>query len=254
MMPGLIGGSGWGGGAFDPATHTLYIKATNQPALIRLIQLPASDTIQAEWSFDRSAALRVVPPDTSTPSAGGSASSDEGRSPRPLPISRPPYGTVVAIDMDTGEHRWEVTLGDTPWLREHPLLRGLDLPLLGVAGAPGPIVTAGGLLFVTGGGATLYAIDAANGATLWEADLGASGYAVPMTYRTGDGRQFVVIATGAGEEAVLRAFVLPADREAPAPAESADLRAARPGSGSRGNHPGADLLRENRPPGTGKIR
>jgi Glucose dehydrogenase len=77
---------------------------------------------------------------------------------------------------------------------------------VGVAGSPGPIVTAGGLIFVTGGGSTLYAIDTQNGATLWSADLGQNAYAVPMTYRTKAGKQFVVIATGAGTGAKLVAF------------------------------------------------
>ena len=88
-------------------------------------------------------------------------------------------------------------------------VRGVALPALGVAGAPGPIATRGGLLFVTGGGSTLYAIDSRSGATLWHADLGQMGYAVPMTYRTRAGRQFVVIATGSGAGASLQAFALP---------------------------------------------
>ena len=82
-------------------------------------------------------------------------------------------------------------------------------PLLGVAGAPGGIVTKGGLVFVTGGGSTLYAIDKTTGATLWQADLGRRAYSVPMTYRTRAGKQFVVIATGAGADAELVAFALP---------------------------------------------
>ena len=85
-------------------------------------------------------------------------------------------------------------------------MKGLDLPPLGVAGAPGPMVTAGGLVFLTGGGSTLYAIDKANGKTLWHADLGDRGYANPMTYRTRGGTQFVIIATGAGSNAKLMAF------------------------------------------------
>ena len=90
------------------------------------------------------------------------------------------------------------------------MLRNAGLPpLLGVAGAPGAIVTKGGLLFVSGGGSVLYAIDKKNGRTLWSADLGKRAYAVPMTYRTRAGRQYVVIATGAGRDAELVAFALP---------------------------------------------
>ncbi len=70
-------------------------------------------------------------------------------------------------------------------------------------------MTRGGLVFLTGGGSTLYAFDARDGAVLWETDLGARGYAVPMTYQTRAGRQFVVIATGSGPDATLKAFALP---------------------------------------------
>jgi len=64
------------------------------------------------------------------------------------------------------------------------------------------------LIFVTGGGSSLYAIDTERGGTLWSTDLGQGAYAVPMTYRTKAGRQFVVIATGAATGAKLVAFAL----------------------------------------------
>jgi quinoprotein glucose dehydrogenase len=202
MMPGVIGGIGWGGGAFDPETGTLYVKASNWPALVRLVGPVHNDTIQGAYVFDRTASLSLR-------LDSAQVSILETRTPRELPIHRPPYGTLTAIDLNTGEHRWQVTVGDMPELRAHPLLRHLDLPPLGVSGAPGPIVTRGGLVFLTGGGSTLYALDKATGETLWSADLGGIGYSVPMTYRTRDGRQFVVIATGAGDDAVLKAFALP---------------------------------------------
>jgi len=69
---------------------------------------------------------------------------------------------------------------------------------LGVAGSPGPLVTRGGVIFVTGGGNALWAIDAATGRELWSHDFGKQAYANPMTYRARDGRQYVVVATGAG--------------------------------------------------------
>jgi quinoprotein glucose dehydrogenase len=164
---------------------------------MRLIQAPRSDTINATYSFDRSASLNVQVP----------AGADGARMPS-LPINKPPYGTLTAIDMSTGEHRWQVALGDNAAVRNHPLLRGLNLPPLGVAGSPGPMVTAGGLVFATGGGSVLYALDTTDGRVLWQADLGGRGYAVPMTYRDRSGQQFVVIASGNGENAVLKAFAL----------------------------------------------
>jgi quinoprotein glucose dehydrogenase len=189
VMPGLIGGAGWGGGAFDPETGILYVKGNNSPTIARLIQPPMSDTIQADYGRGRvSSRLRME---------GGS-----------LPINKPPYGTVTAIDMNSGDHLWQVSVGDTPNFRNHPLLRDLDLPPLGVAGSPGPMVTKSGIIFLTGGGSVLYALDTRDGRVLWESDLGRTGYAVPMTYETDIG-QFVVIATGAGDDATLKAFALP---------------------------------------------
>jgi quinoprotein glucose dehydrogenase len=198
VMPGAIGGAGWGGGAFDPTSGMIYIKSTNQPALYKMIQPPRSDSLEAAYAADLGAqSLRVVVP-----------ANDTTQRPLSLPINKPPYGTLVAIDLNTGETKWNVTLGDTPAIRNHPLLKDLNLPPLGVSGAPGPIATASGLLFVTGGGSTLYAIDARNGATLWSADLGQNGYAVPMTYRTKAGKQYVVIATGGATGAKLVGFAL----------------------------------------------
>ena len=205
-MPGVIGGSGWGGGAFDPETRTLYVKATNAPALFKLNRVASrSDTVDADYMLDLGLSTLSVSVDRPGDTLALHQPTEA------LPINKPPYGTLTAIDLDTGEQRWQVPLGDTPAIRAHPLLRGVPLPpRLGVAGAPGGIVTRGGLVFITGGGSTLYAIDKADGKTLWEGDLGARGYANPMTYRTRDGRQFVVIATGAGAGARLVAFALPA--------------------------------------------
>jgi quinoprotein glucose dehydrogenase len=129
-----------------------------------------------------------------------------------LPINKPPYGTLTAVDLNTGDTKWSVTLGDTPEIRANPALKGVALPeKLGVAGSPGALVTKGGLVFVSGGGRVLYAIDSRNGSTLWEYDLGRQAYANPMTYRTRDGKQIVVIATGAGPTARLVAFALKND-------------------------------------------
>ena len=205
VMPGAIGGAGWGGGAFDPETGLIYIKATNAPALYRILKMnSASDTVDASYMVDLA---------RSTPSLSLGVTADtaaEHQAPvSELPINKPPYGTLTAIDLNTGDRRWQITLGDSPQIRRNPLLRGLTLPpLLGVAGAPGAIVTRGGLVFISGGGSTLYAIDKATGETLWQADLGRRAYSVPMTYRTRKGRQFVVIATGAGADAELVAFAV----------------------------------------------
>ena len=199
VMPGAIGGSGWGGGAFDPLSGVIYIKATNSPALYKIVKPARTDSLDADYTADLGASgLRITIP------------GDSGGRPTSLPINKPPYGTMVAIDLNTGDTKWDVPFGDTPSIRNNPALKGVTLPpLLGVAGSPGPIVTAGGLLFATGGGSTLYALDTRDGKTLWSADLGQNSGATPMTYRTSAGKQFVVIATGAANGAKLVAFALP---------------------------------------------
>lgn len=195
VMPGAIGGGGWGGGAFDPATGVLYVKATNNPALFRLFKVDTpSDTVQARYMVELGRSLGIRPP------AGAERAGE-------LPAHKPPYGTLTAIDLNRGEHLWQVPFGDEPSIRNHPLLRGANLPpLLGVRGAPGPIVTRGGLLFATGGGQVLYALDSRDGRTLWQHDFGRVAYSVPMTYATRDGQQYIVVATGAGANAELVAF------------------------------------------------
>jgi quinoprotein glucose dehydrogenase len=144
---------------------------------------------------------------------GVTADPDSGKAdhapPEQLPLIKPPYGTMTAIDLDTGKRRWQVTLGDTPAIRNHPLLKNVKLPPLGVAGAVGGTVTKGGLLFATGGGSVLYALDTSDGTVKWQVDLPAGrGYANPISYRGANGVQYLVLATGGGDNAELVAFSL----------------------------------------------
>jgi quinoprotein glucose dehydrogenase len=189
VSPGIIGGGNWGGTAVDPETGYLYVKATNNPALMAIGEADPART-EGLYEIDRSRrSLRL---------------------PNGLPVQKPPYGTLTAYDLTAGEIAWQVPVGDTRSVREHPALNGADLPdRLGVSGAPGPIVTAGGLVFLTGGGEDLIAFDSRTGEELWSHDLGQSGYANPITYRASDGRQYVVIATGQGAGTRLVAFALP---------------------------------------------
>ena len=113
--------------------------------------------------------------------------------PQGYPAVKPPWGTLNAIDLDKGVIDWKVTLGELPELTR----RGI--PPTGTENYGGPIVTAGGLVFI---GATkdekFRAFDKKTGKVLWEADLPAGGYATPATYSVG-GRQYVVIAAGGGK-------------------------------------------------------
>ena len=208
VMPGNIGGAGWGSTSYDPTTHTLYVKATENPALYRIRKGVPNDTIGFEYTVDLTRATLGV---TADPDSGKA----DHTPPEVLPLIKPPYGTLTAIDLDSGKRKWQVPLGDTPGIRNHPLLKGVTLPPLGVAGAVGGTVTASGLIFATGGGDVLYALDTRDGRVLWQHALPAGrGYSNPITYRASNGVQYVVIATGAGEKAELVAFTLSA-RTAP---------------------------------------
>ena len=196
QRPGIIGGANWGGGAFDPRSGTLYVKTTNQANLIRV---GAPDKSSANPRAAEVDADLVRVGDTNAEFMDG------------LPLLKPPYGHLVAIDLNRGAIKWRVPFGDTPSLRRHPALKGVALPpALGVAGAPGVLATAGGLVIGGGGDAALHFVDAASGAEIWKAPLPRRINATPMTYRTSNGRQFIVAATGGGEDAALVAFALPA--------------------------------------------
>ncbi len=109
------------------------------------------------------------------------------------PAVKPPWGTLSAIDLNRGEIRWQVPLGELPELTA----RGI--PITGTENYGGPVVTSGGLIFI---GATkdekFRAFDKETGKMLWETSLPAGGYATPATYEAG-GRQFIVIAAGGGK-------------------------------------------------------
>ena len=110
-----------------------------------------------------------------------------------LPGTKPPWGTLTAIDLQTGEHRWQIPLGDYPEILE------AGESGLGAENYGGPVVTAGGLLFIA---ATpdrkIRAFDKETGALLWEDELPFAGHATPSVYEAA-GRQYVVVAAGGGK-------------------------------------------------------
>lgn len=115
------------------------------------------------------------------------------RTPEGYPASKPPWGTLTAINLNTGKTMWQIPLG------EYRELVKKGIPVTGTENYGGPVVTAGGLLFIA---ATLdgkfRAFDKATGKLLWETTLPAAGYATPATYEV-DGRQYIVIACGGGK-------------------------------------------------------
>ena len=129
------------------------------------------------------------------------------------PAIKPPWGTLNAVDLNTGQIKWQVTLG------EYPELTARGIPPTGTENYGGPLVTAGGLIFI---GATadeaFRAFDKRNGEVLWKAKLPFGGNASPSTYMV-NGRQYVVISAGGGKSGRPRggslvAFALPEQRPA----------------------------------------
>jgi quinoprotein glucose dehydrogenase len=119
--------------------------------------------------------------------------SERWRDANGYPAIKPPWGTLSAIDLNTGEYRWRITLG------EHPELAAKSIPQTGTEQYGGPIVTAGGLVFIAAtSDAKFRAFDKETGRLLWEYQLPAAGYATPSTYQIG-GKQYVVIAAGGGK-------------------------------------------------------
>jgi len=109
------------------------------------------------------------------------------------PISQPPWGTLTAVDLNTGQRRWQVPLGEYKELSEK------GVPVTGMDNYGGPLLTASGLLFIAASKDEQFrAMDKETGRILWQAKLPAAGYASPSTYAL-NGKQFVVIACGGGK-------------------------------------------------------
>ena len=200
VRPSGGGVANWGGGAFDPETGILYVKSSNVAGVQRLVKYDPETTTNP---FADANDPDYVGYDADL---GGRATFEGG-----IPLNKPPYAYLVAVDLSAGDVAWRVPFGrGSDRLRAHPALRDLDLPdRLGTPGAPGAIVTKGGLVFVGGGEDALYAFDKRSGREVWSAPLPERSTATPMTYRTGTGRQFVLIATGSGASQELVAFATP---------------------------------------------
>lgn len=190
VFPGSLGGSGWGGLAADPRRGVVFVNTSSEGGIgwleastegLRYRRTSAVGGPSARfWSND------AAPDSTGNEQRGGPAA---------WPCQKPPWGELAAIDVATAQIVWRVPLGSTEQLAESRRRTGrLNLG--------GPIVTAGGLVFI---GATndrrFRAFDARTGAELWVTELPLSAHAVPITYAAADGRQYVAIVA-AGQHAI----------------------------------------------------
>ncbi|MCY4643829.1 MAG: pyrroloquinoline quinone-dependent dehydrogenase [Bacteriovoracales bacterium] len=206
QRPGSSGGANWGGAAFDPETGFLYVR-TSEDADTNQVCLNSGNDTEVDVKYSNNCpygATLVMFQEAGKTGAVKAPKSKLG----PIPLIKPPYAHLVAIDLNKGEIAWKVPFGEgSPDLRKSLLLRGAKLPKrLGTHGNSGPMVTKGGLVFLGGGEPYLYAFNKATGAEVWRGATPFKTNANPMTYRTRSGRQFVVIATGAGSDAALAAF------------------------------------------------
>jgi len=187
LMPSSLGGANWGSGAFDPRRNLLVINTSRVPGIVKLIPRENIEDPDSRDDFpDLSQA--AINPQIGTPYV---VEFDFLVSPLGAPCSAPPWGGLTAVDLVKGEIRWDVPFGSIEKMLPLPVPWDLGTPNVG-----GPIVTAGGLVFI---GATMddrfRAYDVETGKVLWNTKLPAGGQATPMTYEAG-GRQFVVIAAG----------------------------------------------------------
>jgi len=186
FMPGFGGGANWQGVAFDPETNMLYIPSTSHPMSIGLTE----DSFFEGSDFDY-------------PMARGGFGV---QGPFGLPLIKPPYGRITAINMNEGEHAWMMANADTPdEILNHPRLQGVDIPERTGHGDRGGLLVTRSLLFAgegaglyggqTGGGPMFRAHDKASGEIIAEFELPAKQTGLPMTYQI-DGVQYIVVPIG----------------------------------------------------------
>ena len=196
-LPGSVGGADVQGGAFDPETGLLYVPSITGPFTADIVK---GDPKTSDLNY-----------------VSGTRAWTPG--PQGLPLLKPPYGRITAIDLNKGEIRWMVANGEGP--RHHPLLEPLHLPSLGNPGRSSPLLTKTLLFLGEGdpimsslgsrlrpempasiapgaGGRKFRAYDKATGAVLWETELPAGTTGAPMTYMF-EGKQYLVVAIGSRE-------------------------------------------------------
>ena len=194
--PSTGGGANWSGAAVDPERGILYVPSRNQMAILRLTAPQPEQKSTLRMMEVRGAGLAF-------PSM-----------PQGLPLFKPPYSRMTAIDMNTGEHLWMAPLGNGDNVRQHPLLRHLNLPPVGGDSTmSGPLLTKTLLISALtrggrSGGPRLVARDKATGREIASVDLPGLTIGTPMTYALG-GKQYIALTVAAEPVPELVAFTLP---------------------------------------------
>jgi len=187
QFPGWAGGGEWHGAAFDPDTGMYYVPSASGPIVVQLVE--------AQRQREEMAYVR------------GGARSVSG--PQGLPLTKPPYGRITAIDLNSGDHEWMIPHGEG--IRQRIIDMGiLDPGPVGSSDRVGPVLTRT-LLFIAqsdGDRRLLRAIDKSNGNVIHEYELPLPPTGTPMTYMV-DGKQYLAIALGGGPTAQLVALSLP---------------------------------------------
>jgi quinoprotein glucose dehydrogenase len=247
-LTGILGAVGagtatnWPGSSGDPELHVVYAQASNAPSARSLVAPPQGfsdiryvsgiagrpfrevlgpgDCCAADGSGKPFAPTNFTPPPTEG-SANDAATANVGLTVQGLPIYKPPYGMVSAINLDRGEIMWQSPAGDTPDnIRNHPLLRGMNIPKTGQPGVSGvglmntkTVVVMGDSQVTTTPdhprGAMLRAWDKATGREVGAVWMPAPQSGSPMTYMV-DGKQYIVVAVSGGSySGEFLAFALP---------------------------------------------
>lgn len=187
------------GAGFDPETGVLYVPSVHCPVVVEMVPRQATPTTSEFIN-------KPAPTPAGATFLEGSIVGPWLAGPHGLPIFKPPYGRLVAIDLNKGEIKWTVANGDGP--RDHPAINHLNLPPLGQPGRAAPLITkslvfmgeggnGGGILALPpwGGGKKFRAFHKETGAVLWEMELPGGTIGAPMTYMV-DGVQYIVVAVG----------------------------------------------------------
>ena len=218
MLPSLGGGTNWPGGSFDPETGILYVYSATTVGQAGLL---VSDGKRSDMSYIMGTARNPAAPPPASGGGGGAAAEGGlgGPNVQGLPLVKPPWGRITAIDLNKGEFVWQIAHGATPdAVRNHSALKGLDIPRTGQSAHVGTLVTKtlviageGGFTTTSTGqrGAMLRAYDKKTGTEVGSVYMPAPQSGSPMTYLV-NGKQYIVVAISGGTySAELLAFRLP---------------------------------------------